>query len=330
MTDPADADRPRLLAVVRTAMRARHMSPRTEAAYVGWIRRFIRFHGRRHPRLMGAAEINAFLSHLAQHGRVAASTQNQAAAALLFLYRTVFQIDIDAPSGIVRARTTRHVPVVLTSDEVRRLLAELTGTPRLVAALLYGSGLRLLEALTVRVKDVDLERLEIRVRAPKGNRDRVTMVPASLRTDIERQLGRVRRIHARDRRNGAGWVALPGALARKIPRAGRELHWQWLFPATRTHRDPETRQLRRHHLHETAVQRAITAAAKDARLEKRATAHTLRHSFATHLLEAGYDVRTIQELLGHKDLRTTMIYTHVLNRGPGAVQSPLDRPVQPR
>jgi integron integrase len=324
MVATMQSDRPRLLAMMRAAIRARHMSPRTDEAYVHWARRYIMHFDKRHPALMGAHEVNAFLTHLARDRRVSASTQNQAASALVFLYRKVLGVDLDAPLGIVRARPSRHVPTVLTFDEVARLLAAVPGRPRLVAALLYGSGLRLLEALTLRVKDVDLERRELRLRNAKGGRGRVTMLPESLQEPVRRQLGRVRRIHMTDRRRGAGWVALPAALGRKSPNAGRDIQWQWLFPAARQYRDAETDQLRRHHLHPSAVQRAVTAAVRAAGLEKRATCHTLRHSFATHLLEAGYDIRTIQELLGHRSVQTTMRYTHVLNRGGLAVRSPLD------
>jgi integron integrase len=300
------------------------MSPRTEKAYVAWIRRFVHFHGVRHPDLMGAPEVNAFLTHLAVEKGVAAATQNQAASALLFLYRIVLEQDLKAPRDIIRARPGKRVPVVLSREEVRRLLDALDGLPHLVASLLYGSGLRLLEALTLRVKDVDLERLELRLRCGKGRRDRVTMLPASLREALDRQLRRVRRFHAKDLENGAGWVTLPGAMARKSASAARDLSWQWLFPATRLYRHPPTGQLRRHHLHASVIQRAVRAAVREAGLERRATCHTLRHSFATHLLEDGYDIRTIQELLGHRNVRTTMIYTHVLNKGGRGVRSPLD------
>lgn len=309
---------------MRIAVRARHYSRRTEEVYVAWVRRFVLFHGKRHPAEMGGGEVTAFLSHLANASRVSSSTQNQASSALLFLYREVLGREIEAPRGVLRAKRAFRRPVVLTRDEVRLLLRRMSGSKRLVATLLYGAGLRLLEGLRLRVKDVDPGRGEITVRGGKGNRDRVTMLPASLGPQIAAQLGNVRRLHESDLRRGAGWAALPGALERKYPGAGRELGWQYLFPATRLHRDPHTGQLRRHHLHETAVQRALKEASRQAGLTKRASCHALRHSFATHLLEDGYDIRTIQELLGHRSVKTTMIYTHVLNRGGLGVRSPLD------
>jgi integron integrase len=290
------------------------------------MRRYIRFHGRRHPREMGAGEIVAFLSHLASDGRVSASTQNQALSALLFLYRDVLAVVPGSLDGLVRARRSVRLPVVLTRDEVRRLLAELRGPAWIMASVLYGAGLRLLECCRLRVKDVDLERHEIRIRDGKGRKDRVTVLPESLVEPLREQVARVRRQHAEDVQHGAGHVELPDALSRKFPGASRELPWQWVFPATRLYRDPSTGERRRHHLHETVLQRAVKNAASRAALTKRATCHSLRHSFATHLLESGYDIRTIQELLGHRDVATTMIYTHVLNRGGRGVRSPLDGP----
>ncbi len=320
-----DAHPPRLLDSVRAALRARHYSPRTEDAYVGWIRRFILFHGKRHPNEMGDVEINAFLSHLAVEGHVAASTQNQALAALLFLYREALGLEVPWLECLVRARKPVRLPVVLSRDEVRRLLIGVRGTPSLVCRLLYGTGMRLLEGLQLRVKDLDFERNEIIVREGKGGKDRHTMLPTSLRVQLEEQLAKVHALHEADVAAGAGTVRLPGALAVKYPNAGREWPWQWVFPATTVWRDEATGALMRHHLHESAVQKAVHAAALQAGLTKPVGCHTLRHSFATHLLEDGYDIRTIQELLGHKDVSTTMIYTHVLNQAGGrGVRSPVD------
>ena len=313
-----------LLDVVRATLRSKHYSPRTEDAYVGWIRRFVRFHGRRHPREMGEAEVTAFLSSLAVEGQVAASTQNQALSAILFLYGEVLRVDLDWLHGLVRARRPARLPVVLTPDEVRRLLAALDGTVWLMASLMYGSGLRLLECVELRVKDLDLATREVRVRDGKGRRDRVTMIPSRLVEPLAVRVAETRRLHEADLRSGGGWVALPDALSRKFSNAGRELAWQWLFPATRTYLDPSSGQRRRHHLHESVLQRAVKAAVARAGLTKRASCHTLRHSFATYLLAAGYDIRTIQELLGHRDVSTTMIYTHVLNTGGRGVRSPFD------
>ena len=322
--DGVDTRRPRLLEVVRARIRAKHYSPRTEEAYVGWIRRFVRFHGRRHPREMGEGEVTAFLSSLAVQGGVAASTQNQALSALMFLYAEVLGEGLDWLAGLVRARRPARLPVVLTVEEVRRLLAELRGTEWLMASLLYGAGLRLLECAELRVKDVDLAKRELRVRDGKGRKDRVTIVPARLVEPLGAQLASTRALHGSDLASGAGRVWLPDALERKFPNAGREFGWQWLFPATRTYVERGTGQRRRHHLHESVLQRAVKGAAERAGLTKRASCHTLRHSFATHLLEAGYDIRTIQELLGHRDVSTTMIYTHVLNKGGLGVRSPFD------
>jgi integron integrase len=303
---------------VREACRLRHYSPRTERAYAQWVKRFVLFHGKRHPAQMGAPEIAAFLSHLAVEGRVAASTQNQALAALVFLYVIVLGREAPVLEELVRARRPERLPVVLTREEVDALLARLEGEVRLVATLLYGAGLRLLECLRLRVKDVDFGRGEITVRDGKGRKDRVTMLPQALRAPLAEQLRRARRVWDDDRALGFGAVALPDALARKYPNAAREWGWQWIFPASR--RGAEWR----HHLHETAVQRAVKRAARAARLTRPASCHTLRHSFATHLLAAGYDIRTVQELLGHRSVATTMIYTHVLNRGARGVRSPLD------
>lgn len=315
----------RLLDRVRVALRTRHYSPRTEKAYVGWIRRFIIFHGKRHPETMGALEIEAFLSSLATEARVAASTQNQALAALLFLYKEVLEHELRWMGDLVHAKRPAHVPVVLTPAEAFTLLAGLTGPTALVGPLLYGAGLRLLEALRVRVKDVDFERREIIVRRGKGQKDRHTVLPGKLVDPLRDHLELVRARHRADVEEGRGFVELPDALRRKYPSAPKEWPWQWAFPATRTYFDPGTGETRRHHLHETVVQKEIRRAAIAARISKHVPPHTLRHSFATHLLESGYDIRTIQELLGHKDVSTTMIYAHVLNRGAGGVRSPLDR-----
>jgi integron integrase len=316
---------PRLLDRVREANRLRHGSRSTEKSYVGWIRRFILFHDKRHPAEMGASEVAQFLSSLAVEGRVAASTQNQALSALLFLYRHVLHQELPWLHDVVRARRPKHLPIVLTRDEVRAVISKLDGTPRLMAGLLYGSGLRLLECARLRVQDIDFAVHQIIVRNGKGAKDRVTVLPNVAREPLTRHLLTVKRQHEADLALGAGWVELPWALARKYPNAGREWPWQWTFPATRFYVDRVTGQRRRHHLHESVLQRAVLDAVRRAGLAKRATPHTFRHSFATHLLEDGRDIRTVQELLGHNDVRTTMIYTHVLNRGPAAVTSPADR-----
>jgi integron integrase len=313
----------RLLDQVRTAARTRHLSLRTEKAYVGWIRRFVIHHGLRHPRDLNAPHVREFLEHLAVTGRVSASTQNQALSALLFLYRVVLRVDLDPLGPIVRARRPRRLPVVLTRDEVALVLGQLSGTAQLVASLLYGSGLRLLEALRLRAKDLDLATSSLMVRHGKGGKDRVTMIPLRLIDPLRNQLRLVRAIHDRDLAAGFGEVDLPFALERKYPGAARDRRWQFVFPA-RSRTVMEDRGVRRWHLHPTAIQKAVRGAVRAARISKQASCHTFRHSFATHLLEDGYDIRTVQELLGHTDVRTTMIYTHVLNRGGRAVRSPLD------
>jgi integron integrase len=314
----------KLLTQVRIAIRTRHYSRRTEKAYIGWIKRFVRHHGLRHPQELGAPDVSAFLSSLAVTEHVSASTQNQALAALLFLYREVLHQSVPWLSDIVPARRSRRLPVVLTPEEVRAVLTRLERPTRLVAGLLYGGGLRLLEALQLRVKDLDFLGAEIRIRAGKGGRDRVTVLPMRVQAGLQEHLQAVKRQYEMDRALGAGWVELPDALARKYPRAGREWKWQWVFPASRLHLHGHTGQQRRHHLHESVVQRAFQRAVAASGITKPATCHTLRHSFATHLLARGYDIRTVQELLGHRDVRTTMIYTHVLNRGGLGVRSPMD------
>ncbi len=323
-TTPGASREPRLLDQVRAAIEARHYSPRTRRAYADWVLRFVVFHGKRHPREMGEPEVTAFLSHLATERNVAPSTQNQALAALLFLYREVLGMQLPWLNDVVRAKPRRRIPVVLTRGETTALLGELDGLPHLVALLMYGAGLRLGEALTLRVKDVDLHANELTVRCGKGGKDRRTMLPARARAPLQEQLARVRELHAQDVAAGAGYVALPDALALKNPGAARDINWQWVFPATRWHRDAKTKHKRRHHLHESVVQDAVRQARRRAGLTKPATSHTLRHSFATHLLEAGYDIRTIPELMGHTDVATTMMYTHVLNKGGRGVKSPLD------
>ncbi len=314
-----------LLGALRARVGAKHYSPRTADAYALWVRRYVRFHRGKHPRTMGAAEVTAFLSELARARRVSASTQNQALAALLFLYREVLKEPLSVGPHYLRAKRAHRMPSVLSMEEVTSVLEAMRGTTRLMASLLYGSGLRLMECCTLRAKDVDLARGEIMVRAGKGQKDRVTVLPGASVEGLRAQLQRVRRLHEADVAAGGGFVELPDALNRKLGRdAGRALAWQWVFPATRPYRDEATGERRRHHLHETVLQREVATAAQVAGLTKRVTCHTFRHSFATHLLEAGYDIRTVQELLGHRDVSTTMIYTHVLNRGGLGVRSPLD------
>ncbi|WP_281661134.1 integron integrase [Microvirgula aerodenitrificans] len=316
---------PKLLEQLRNAIRSRHYSLRTERAYLGWIKRFILFHHKQHPRDLGAVEVEAFLSHLAVHDSVAASTQSQALSAILFLYKEVLAISLPWLDGITRAKPSQHLPVVLTTAEVQALLVQLDGTRALMAQLLYGTGMRLMECMRLRVKDVDFAQGQIMVRDGKGMKDRVTLLPQRLIEPLQRHLAKVQALHRQDLEDGFGEVFLPFALSRKYPNAGREWGWQYVFPASRRGIDPLSGVERRHHLDEKVLQRAIRAAVQAAKLSKPASCHTLRHSFATHLLQAGYDIRTIQELLGHKDVSTTMIYTHVLNRGGSGVISPLDR-----
>jgi integron integrase len=310
-------------------MRMRHYSRRTEKAYLHWIRRFLQYHRHRDPAGMGVTEVQTYLSALAVKERVSASTQNQALCALLFLYREILRRDLGIIDEIVRAKRPTRLPVVLSREELRAVLEALAEPSRLVVLLLYGSGLRLLECLRLRVKDLDLPGGQVTVRGGKGNRDRVTVLPAAARTGLGRRLEENYRRHRKDLACGAGWVELPDALARKYPNAGREWGWQWVFPATRHYWHRDSGQRRRHHLHETVVQRAVRQALRRARIAKPASCHTFRHSFATHLLEDGHDIRTVQELLGHRDVSTTMVYTHVLNRGPTGVRSPVDRLLDP-
>ncbi len=322
---PRQAPPGRLIPAVRHTIRLLHYSSRTEEAYVGWIRRFVKFSGMRHPSTLGIADVRAFLTSLATEGRVSASTQNQALAALLFLYKEVLRDPIAWVGDIQPAKANRRLPVVLTRDEVRAVLAEMKGVHRLAASLLYGAGLRLRECLELRVKDLDFERGEITVRGGKGDKDRMTMLPRMVEDPLRAHLQRVQRQHATDVSQGGGRVPLPSALDRKFPNAGREWVWQYVFPAVRTYDDAASDERRRHHLHESALQRAVTEAVRRSGIPKRATCHTFRHSFATHLLEDGYDIRTVQELLGHTNVSTTMIYTHVLNRGGRGVRSPADK-----
>ncbi len=315
---------PRLYDRIVELLRVRHYSRRTEEAYIGWIRRFIEFHRHRHPRQLAEADVNRFLTHLAVKEHVAASTQNQALSAILFLYEHVLEQPLDRVEGVVRARRPKRLPVVLTVDEVSRVMAHLSGDKWLIAMLLYGGGLRLLEALRLRVKDLDFQRSAITVREGKGDKDRVTTMPQAVIHPLQEHLQRVRAIHQQDLADGYGRVELPHALVRKYPNASREWCWQYVFPQARRWQNPKTVEQGRHHIDESLFQRALKAAVRKAGLAKRVTSHTFRHSFATHLLADGYDIRTVQELLGHKDVRTTMIYTHVLNRGGRGVRSPAD------
>jgi integron integrase len=315
---------PKLLDQVHVALRARHYSRRTEKSYVRWILRFILFNGKRHPADMGEREITSFLSMLATREKVSASTQNQALSAILFLYRIVLQKKFDWLDGIVKAKRLVRLPVVLSRDEVRAILGRMRGTPWLMASLMYGTGLRVLECARLRIKDVDFAMGEITVRDGKGRKDRVTMLPYALKAPLAEHIERMKHQHEKDLRRKLGSVELPDSLERKYPRAPWEWGWQWVFAATKFYLDRASGRYRRHHLHESVVQRAMKEAVRMAGIAKAASCHTLRHSFATHLLEAGYDIRTIQELLGHSDVSTTMIYTHVLNKGGRAVRSPLD------
>ena len=316
---------PKLLDQVRYRIRVKHYSIRTEDAYADWVKRFILYHQKRHPKDMGVKEVEAFLTYLAVERKVSASTQNQAKSALLFLYKEVLNIDLPWLKEMVEAKAAKRLPVVLTPREVSALLAELNGTMWLVASLLYGTGMRLLESLRLRVKDIEFERREIIVREGKGNKDRVTMLPENLLLPLKDQLIKAKHLHDKDLATGSGAVYLPDALARKYPNANKAWGWQYAFPSPVRSVDPRSGVERRHHLYEQSVQKAVRIAAQRAQITKPVSPHVLRHSFATHLLQNGYDIRTIQELLGHKDVSTTMIYTHVLNKGGKAVVSPLDK-----
>lgn len=318
------AQPPKLLDRVRERIRYKHYSLRTEESYVQWIRRFVFFHGKRHPSEMGAPEVEAFLTSLAVEGNVAASTQNQARSALLFLYKEVLGSELPWLNNVEQAKKPRRLPVVLTEDEVRGVLAGLDGVAWLAAALLYGAGLRLMECMRLRVQDIDFKRREILVRDGKGFKDRVTMLPAKVVAPLQRHLQAAKALHEQDLAEGFGEVYLPYALERKYPAAGRSWGWQYVFPSGKRSLDPRSDKVRRHHVDEQTIQRAVKQAVRRAGIVKAATPHTLRHSFATHLLQNGQDIRTVQELLGHEDVLTTMIYTHVLNRGGRGVTSPLD------
>jgi integron integrase len=316
--------KPKLLDQVRLALRARHYSPRTEQTYCHWIKRFIFFHNVRHPAEMAEAEINTFLTYLAVTEHVGASTQNQALSALLFLYRHVLSREIGDLGEVIRAKKPKRLPVVMTREEVRGVLSQLRGDKWLMASLMYGAGLRLMECLRLRVQDIDFSRRAILVRGGKGEKDRVTMLPESLKKPLEDHLRKVRAMHERDLHDGWGLVPLPDALDHKYPNASAEWRWQWAFAQEHRWKNPTTGQEGRHHVDESILQKAFKQAVEKAGLTKRATCHTLRHSFATHLLESGSDIRSVQELLGHTDVRTTMIYTHVLNRGGPGIKSPID------
>jgi integron integrase len=315
-----------LLEQARQALRRKHYALKTEHAYLGWIRRYILFHSKRHPLHLGGADLEAYLTHLAVKENVAAPTQNQALSAILFLYKHVLHRPLEIELHSVRARRPKHLPVVLTRDEVHALLVCLQGTSLLVAQLLYGSGLRISEALRLRVKQVDFAQQQLIVRDGKGGKDRVTILPQALIAPLRNQLVRAKRLHEADLKLGLGAVHLPHALERKYPHANRDWPWQWVFPSPQVSTDPRSGLQRRHHLTASGIRKAVERAAKLADLNKHVTPHTLRHSFATHLLEDGYDIRTVQDLLGHRHVQTTMIYTHVLNRGAMAVRSPLDKP----
>jgi integron integrase len=316
--------RSQLLDAVRDAIRVRHYSIRTEQSYIQWIKRYILFHNKRHPKEMGEPEITQFLTHLATDKNVSASTQNQALSAILFLYKEVLIQEVERINDVVRAKKPKRLPVVLTKEEVSRLLSHMDGTNQLVVKLLYGTGMRLMEAIRLRIKDVNFEYRQILVREAKGNKDRVTVLPESLIEPLKAQIDYALSLHRTDLDEGYGCVYLPFALERKYPEACRESGWQYVFPSQQRSVDPRSGVTRRHHIYEKNVQRAVKQAARDCAFSKPVSPHTLRHSFATHLLEGGYDIRTVQELLGHNDVKTTQIYTHVMKRGAGGVISPLD------
>lgn len=320
----SNTEPPKLLDQVRGKIRLKHYSIRTEQAYVDWIKRYILFFDKRHPKDLGVHEVEQFLTHLAVERRVSASTQNQAKSALLFLYKEVLAIDLPWLDNVERAKAPKRLPVVLTPAEIQKILAQLDGTNLLITSLLYGTGMRILEALRLRVKDVDFSRKEILIRDGKGFKDRVTMLPIALIEPLNAHLKRVKALHEQDLQAGFGAVYLPYALSKKYPYAERDWTWQYVFPSAKLSMDPRSGETRRHHIQDQVIQRAVRQAVVDANLTKPATPHTFRHSFATHLLESGYDIRTVQELLGHSDVSTTMIYTHVLNKGGHGVSSPLD------
>jgi integron integrase len=324
----SNTEPPKLLEQVRGKIRLKHYSIRTEQAYVDWIKRYILHFDKQHPKDLGAGEVEQFLTHLAVHGKVAASTQNQAKSALLFLYKEILELELPWLDDVERAKTPKRLPVVLTQAEIQQILSHLEGTNHLIVSLLYGTGMRIMEVLRLRVKDVDFARKEILIRDGKGYKDRITMLPGSLVERLQEHLKRVKTLHEKDLSNGYGAVYMPYALNKKYPYAARDWSWQYVFPSGKLSVDPRTTedapQTRRHHIQDQAIQRAVRQAVVDAGLTKPATPHTFRHSFATHLLEGGYDIRTVQELLGHSDVATTMIYTHVLNKGGRGVNSPLD------
>ena len=319
--------KPRLLDQVRNQIRLKHYSIRTEESYINWIKRFIFFHDKKHPKEMAEKEVVAFLTHLAVDGNVAASTQNQAMSAILFLYREVLQIELGNITNHIRAKRPRKLPVVFTKTEARLVIKELKGFYKLLAILMYGGGLRVLECVRLRVKDIDFQYNQITIRDGKGQKDRITMLPRGIKGALQLHLKKVQIIHQEDLMDGFGEVFLPFALAKKYPNAAQKWLWQYAFPASRRSRDPRSGKTRRHHFDESSVQKAVKNAIEKAGVNKHGSCHSLRHSFATHLLENGYDIRTVQELLGHKDVKTTMIYTHVLNKGPRAVDSPFDEKI---
>lgn len=321
---PTTDQKPKLLTQLSQAMRSRHYSRNTESTYIHWVKRFIFFHHVRHPKDMAEPEINAFLTHLAVREHVSASTQNQALCAIIFLYKYVINRKIGDIGEVIRARKPVRLPVVMTRDEVKDVLSNLTGDKWIIAYLMYGAGLRLMECLRLRIQDLDFSKNQIIVRSGKGDKDRITMFPESVKKPLTEHLNKVKKIHESDLANGFGRVLLPDALARKYPNASKEFRWQWVFPQETLWQNKKTGERGRHHIDESIIQKSVKDAVTKAGLVKRATCHTFRHSFATHLLENGYDIRTVQELLGHKDLKTTMIYTHVLNKGPSAVRSPAD------
>lgn len=318
-------EKPRLMDQVRDCLRVHHYSIRTEESYTQWIRRYIYFHNKRHPKELGEPEITSFLSHLAVKKNVSASTQNQALSALLFLYKKVLNIELDWLDDVVRAKRPQRLPVVLSKPDVMRLLNSISGEHKLLAYLIYGTGMRLLEAASLRVQDIDFDGCNIIVRSGKGNKDRVTILPDMLIKPLQKQLLYSKRLFELDRTENAPGVYLPDALERKYPNAGKEWPWHWVFPGRNRSTCPRTKIVRRHHIYEKSLRRSIKKAAHDLSLSSRVTTHTLRHSFATHMLEDGYDIRTIQELLGHKDVKTTQIYTHVVKRGASGARSPLDK-----